>query len=181
MLAPWKASYAKTRLCIKKQRHQFADKCPYSQSYGFSSSHVQMWGLDHKEDWMSNNWYFQTMVLEETLESPLGSKDIKPVNPKGNWSWIFFGKTDAEDSILWPSHAKSQLTGKDPDAGKYWRQEVKGQQRTRWLDGITDLTDMSLSRPQEIVMDREAWHTTVHGVAKSWTWLSDWRTEPTAR
>jgi len=97
---------------------------PYSQSYGFSSSHVQMWELDHKA-WALKNWCFQTVVLEKTLESPLDCKEIKPVNPKGNQSWIFIGRTDAEAKapILWPPDAKSWLTGKDPDTGKDWGQE----------------------------------------------------------
>ena len=95
------------------------------QSYGFSSSHVWMWDLDHKEDWALKNWYFQTVVLEKTLESPLESKEIKPVNPKGNQPWILTGRTDAV-LIFWPPDAKSWLIGKDPDAGKHWGQEEKG-------------------------------------------------------
>ena len=99
-----------------------------SQSYGFSSSHVWMWELDHKESWAPKNWCFWTVVLEKTLESPLDCKEIKPVNPKGNQSWIFIGRTDteAESSILWPPDEKSRLFGKDPDAGKDWGQEEKG-------------------------------------------------------
>ena len=115
----------KPRQCIKKQRYCFADKDPYSQSYGFSSSHVWMWELDHKEGWVQKNWSFWTVVLEKTLESPLDSKGIKPVHPKGNQPWIFIGKTDAEAPILWLPEAKSQLTGKDPDAGKDWRQKER--------------------------------------------------------
>ena len=94
--APWKKSYDKPRQCIKKQRHHFADKCPSSQSCGFSGSHVQMWELDHKEDWGPKNWCFWILVLEKTLESLLDSREIKPVNPKGNQPWAFIGKTDAE-------------------------------------------------------------------------------------
>ena len=113
---------------IKKQRHYFANKGPSSQSYGFSSSHVWMWGLDYKESWALKNWYFWTMVLEKTLESPLDCKEIKLVNPKGNQSWIFIRRIDAEAEtpILWPSDVKNWLTGKDSDAGKDWRQEEKG-------------------------------------------------------
>ena len=125
MFAPWKESYNKSRQHIKKLRHHFVNKSPYSQSYGFSSSHVQMWELDHKEGWTQENRCFQIVVLEKTLESPLDSKEIKPVNPKGNQPWIFIGRTDAEDAdpIFWPPDGKSQLTGKDPDARKIWRQE----------------------------------------------------------
>ena len=127
-LAPWKKSYEKPRQHIKKQRHYFADKGPSSQSYGFSSSHVWMWELDHKENWALKNWCFRTVVLEKTLESPLNCKEIQPVHSKGNQSWIFIGRTDAEDEapILWSSDANSQIIGKDPDAGKDWRPKEKG-------------------------------------------------------
>ena len=112
---------------MKKQRHYFANKGLSSQSYGFSSSHVRMWELDHKESWAPKNWYFRIMVLEKTLESPLDCKEIKPVHPKGNQSWIFIGRTnaEAETPILFPPDAKNWLVGKDPDAGKDWRQEEK--------------------------------------------------------
>ena len=107
--------------------HHFANKGPYSESYGFSSSHVQMWELNHKEGWVPKNWCFWIATLEKTLESSLDSKDIKSVHPKGNQSWIFIGKTDAEAEapIFWPPDAKRQLTGKDADAGKDWGQEEK--------------------------------------------------------
>ena len=120
--APWKKSYDKLRQCIKKQRHHFADKSLCSQSYVFSSSHVQMRELDHNEVRVLKNWCFQTVVLDKALEGPLDSKEIKLVNPKGNQSWIFIGRTDAEAEvpILWPPDAKSQLIRKDPDAGKDW-------------------------------------------------------------
>ena len=110
----------KPRQCIKKQRHHFADKGPYSQSYGFSSSRVWMWELDLKEGWAPKNWCFLTVVLEKTHESPCDSREIKPVNPKGNQPWIFIGKTDAEAEapMLWSLDAKSWLIGKDPDIGK---------------------------------------------------------------
>ena len=102
-------------------------KGPYSQSYGFSSSQVQMWELDHKEGWAPKNWCFWIVVLEKALESPLDCKEIKPVNPKGSQSWTFIGTdAEAETPILWPPDVKSQLFGKDPDAGKDWRQEEKG-------------------------------------------------------
>ena len=125
MLSPWEESYDKSRQHIKKQRHHFADKGGYSQSYGFSSNHVQMWELDHKESWAPKNWCFQIVLLEKTLESPLASKEIKPINPKGNQSLIFIGRIDAEAEtpILWPPDLKNWLIWKDPDAGKDWRQE----------------------------------------------------------
>ena len=127
MLAPWKESYGQPRQHIKKQRHYFANKGPSSQSYGFSNSQVWMWALDYKESWVPKNWCFWTVVLVKTLESPLDCKEIQPVHPKGNQSWIFIGKTDeAEAPILWPPDAKNWLIGKDPDAGKGWRQEEKG-------------------------------------------------------
>ena len=125
MFAPWKESYDKPSQYIKKQWHLFDNKGPYSQSYGFSSSHVGM--LDHKEGWVTKNRCFQILGLEKTLESPVDCKKIKPVNPKGNWSWIFIGKTDTEAPILWPPDEKRLLIGKDPDAGKDWRQEEKGE------------------------------------------------------
>ena len=128
---------------IKKQRHYFAHKGLSSQSYGFSSSHVWMWDLDYKEGWAPKNWCFWTVVLEKTLESPLDWKQIKPVHPKGNQSWIFIGRTDAEAEapILWPPDVKNWLTGKDPDAGKDWSQEKKEMTEDEmvqwhdWLDG----------------------------------------------
>ena len=121
----WKSNISQ---CIKKQRHYFAFKGPYSQSYGFSSSHIWIWDLDHKEGWAPKNWCFRIVMLEKTLESPLNCKEIKPVNPKGNQPWIFIGRTDAEAAapILWPPDSKSWLMRKDPDAEKDWGQEEKG-------------------------------------------------------
>ena len=114
-LAPWKKSYDQPRQYIKKQRHYFTNKGPSSQSYGFSSSHVWMWKLDYKESWVLKNWGFCTLVLEKTLESSLDSKEITPVNPKGNQSWIFIGRIDAEVEapVLWSPDAKNWLIGKD--------------------------------------------------------------------
>ena len=122
-LASWKKSYDKPGHCIRKKRHHFANKGPYSQSYGFSSSHVWMWELDHKEGWASKNWCFWTVVLEKTLERPLDSKEITLVNHKGNQSWIFIGRTDAEAPVLWPPDVKNWLIWKDPNAGKDRRLE----------------------------------------------------------
>ena len=137
MYAPWKKSYDQPRQHIKKQRHYFANKYPSSQSYSFSSSHVWMQVLDYKESRVSKNRCFWTVVLKNTLESPLHSKDIQPVHPKRNQSWIFTGRTDAEAKtpILWLPDAKNWLTGKDPDAWKDWRREEQGtteDEMVRW-------------------------------------------------
>ena len=127
-LAPWKKSYDKAGQQMKQQSHYFANKVPSHQSYGFPSSHVWIWELDGKESWALKNWCFGTVVLEKTLESPMDCKEMKPVHPKGNQSWIFIGRTDAEDKapILWLPDVKNWFIGKDPNAGKGWRQEDKG-------------------------------------------------------
>ena len=136
MPTSWKKSYDQPRQRIKKQRHYFANKCPSSQGYGFSSSHVWMRGLDYKKSWVPKNWCFWTVVLEKTLESPLDFKKIQPVHPKGDQSWVFIGRTDveAETPILWSPDEKSWLIGKDPDAGKDWKQEkgMAENQMVRW-------------------------------------------------
>ena len=166
--------YNRPRQCIKKQRHYFADKGLYSQSYGFPSSHIQMWELNHKEVWVPKNWCFQTTGLEKTLESPFDCKKIKPVNPKRNQPWILIGRTnaEAETPILWRLDTKSRLTGKDPDDGKDWRQKEKRAAEMRRLDTITDSMHMNLSKLWEIVKDREAWRAAVHRVTKNQTWQS---------
>ena len=139
-------SYNKPRQHIKKQKHHFVNKGPYSQSYGFFSSHVQKRELNLEEGWVPKNWWFWIWVLEKTLESPLDSKQIKPVNPKRNQAWIFIGRTDTEAPILWPPDGKSQVIEKDPILGKIEGRRRRGQQRMRWLDGITDSMAMSLSK-----------------------------------
>ena len=136
MLASWRKIYDQPRQYIKKQRHYFANKGPSGQGYGFSSSHVWVWELDCKESWELKNWCFWAVVLEKTLESPLDCEEIQPVHPKGNQSWIFFGRTDAEAETpntlaIWCE----ELIGKDPDAGKNWKREEKGMtedEMVRW-------------------------------------------------
>ena len=140
MLTPWKESYDQPRHHIKKQRHYFAKKGPSSRGYGFSSSHAWMWELDYKESWVPKNLCFWTVVLEKTLESPLDCKKIQPVHTKGDQSWVFIGRTDAEAEtpILWPPDVKNWLIGKNLYAGKDWDWEDDEDEMVGWYHQFDD-------------------------------------------
>ena len=174
MLTPWKESFHKPRQHIKQQRHHLANKSPYSQSYGFSSSHERMWELEHKEGWEPKNWCFWIVVLEKILESPWRARRsnqsvIQEINPESSLEGLmlklklqYFGHLMGRANSL----EKTLLLGKiDSRRRRQW-------QRMRWLDEIIDSINMSLSKLQEIVKDREAWSAAVHGVAKIWMRLN---------
>ena len=163
---------------IKKQRHYFANKGWSSQSFGFSSSHIWMWELDYKESWAPKNWSFWTVVLEKTLESPLESKEIQSVHPKGNQSLIFIERTDivAESPILWPPDVKNWLIWKDPDAGKDWRREEKGTTEDEMVGWCHRLSGHEFGYIPGVDDGQGglAWKELDNGFAKSWTQMSNW-------
>ena len=168
---------------IKKQRHYFANKCPSSQSYGFSSSHVWMWELDYKESWAPKNWCFWTVVLEKTLQSPLDCKEIQSVNSKGNQSWICIGRTDAaaETPILWPPDAKNWFIWKYPDAGIDWRREKKGMTEDEmvgwhhWLDGHEFEQGLGVGDGQQSLVCCSPWGCRVgHNWVTELNWQLKW-------
>ena len=164
--------YDQPRQYIKKQRHYFSNKGPSSQSYG----HIWMWELDCEQSWELKNWCFWSVVLEKTLESPLDCKEIQPVHPKGNQSWIFIERTDAEAEtpILWPPDVKNWLTGKDPDAGKDWRQEEKGMTEDGMVGMHHWLGGHEFEQAPGVGDEQGSLVCCSPGGPKSWTRLSNW-------
>ena len=176
MLTPWKECYDQPRQHIKKQRYYFANKDLSGQGYGFSSGHVWIWELDCEKSWVLKNWCFWTVVLEKTLESPLDSKETQPVHPKEISPGCSLEGLMLKLKLQYFGHLMQRVNSLEKTLmlGGIGGRKRRGWQRMRWLNGITDLMGMNLNKLQELVMDREAWCTVIHRVAKSQTRLSNW-------